>query len=386
MSSASTEASSVERPRAEAAIGKQTSPDSVMIGCCGNNEQEHLKISPEPKLNEMARFCMDVAMAECDSTDVALTSVFEVIENTRCVDCDETNPEWASLGFGTLVCLKCAGFHRSLGVHVTCVKGAKLDSWQDQKLHVSYMEQGGNVRFREHLESLGLSRCDNDDASCSRAATAVNDGASSSQNANAVRGEEAAASKPSVAAVAEEGTRGDSDQVEDEEAAATSPSSTSNVAEVSSPSSSSSTSSLSPPPSFLLLSRSTSFATNLKSKYSNPQVLYYTEILRATIEKREPREYVRGEWENTAVTVSPAHQVLKPRTWLPDASSPSCMICSKNFSLLARRHHCRLVAVILLSFLYFLFPIFPFCLAFFVFPLSFYSLSIFNPSSFSNCK
>ena len=37
--------------------------------------------------------------------------------NDRCVDCDAGRPEWASLGFGVLVCLDCAGYHRSLGMY-----------------------------------------------------------------------------------------------------------------------------------------------------------------------------------------------------------------------------------------------------------------------------
>jgi hypothetical protein len=29
--------------------------------------------------------------------------------NDACVDCGAASPSWASLGFGTLICLECAG-------------------------------------------------------------------------------------------------------------------------------------------------------------------------------------------------------------------------------------------------------------------------------------
>ncbi len=35
--------------------------------------------------------------------------------NRRCVDCRAADIEWCSMAFGTLVCLACAGRHRSLG-------------------------------------------------------------------------------------------------------------------------------------------------------------------------------------------------------------------------------------------------------------------------------
>jgi hypothetical protein len=50
-------------------------------------------------------------------------------DNGHCFDCGESDPEWVSLGFGTFVCLDCAGHHRSIGVHITMVRASKLDVW-----------------------------------------------------------------------------------------------------------------------------------------------------------------------------------------------------------------------------------------------------------------
>lgn len=81
-----------------------------------------------------------------------------VNSNVTCVDCGANDAEWASLSFGTLVCLTCAGFHRSLGTHITSVRAIKLDAWSDEQ--VKFLELGGNARFNEYIMSLQLSESD----------------------------------------------------------------------------------------------------------------------------------------------------------------------------------------------------------------------------------
>ena len=41
--------------------------------------------------------------------------------NSMCCDCGSSEPDWASLNLGTLLCIECSGIHRRLGVHVSKV-------------------------------------------------------------------------------------------------------------------------------------------------------------------------------------------------------------------------------------------------------------------------
>lgn len=53
-------------------------------------------------------------------------------ENKTCADCTMKNPKWASITFGTFVCLRCSGMHRQLQVHITKIKSVNLDKWQPE--------------------------------------------------------------------------------------------------------------------------------------------------------------------------------------------------------------------------------------------------------------
>lgn len=41
--------------------------------------------------------------------------------NDKCAECSATEPDWASLNLGILLCIECSGVHRNLGVHISKV-------------------------------------------------------------------------------------------------------------------------------------------------------------------------------------------------------------------------------------------------------------------------
>ncbi|RLN70148.1 hypothetical protein BBJ28_00022253 [Nothophytophthora sp. Chile5] len=72
----------------------------------------------------------------------------------RCVDCDAPYPQWATVSYGTFMCLECSGRHRGLGVHISFVRSVTMDSWTDKQ--VLQMQKGGNEAFREAFATAGV--------------------------------------------------------------------------------------------------------------------------------------------------------------------------------------------------------------------------------------
>lgn len=52
---------------------------------------------------------------------------------------------------GVFLCIRCAGIHRNLGVHISRVKSVNLDSWTPE--HVVSLQQMGNSRARAVYEA-----------------------------------------------------------------------------------------------------------------------------------------------------------------------------------------------------------------------------------------
>lgn len=40
-----------------------------------------------------------------------------------------SDPDWASLNIGALMCIECSGIHRNLGSHISRVRSLDLDEW-----------------------------------------------------------------------------------------------------------------------------------------------------------------------------------------------------------------------------------------------------------------
>lgn len=87
-----------------------------------------------------------------DRLQIILTRMLQDEDNKYCVDCDSKGPRWASWNLGIFMCIRCAGIHRNLGVHISRVKSVNLDSWTPQQ--VASMQLMGNSRARAVYEAL----------------------------------------------------------------------------------------------------------------------------------------------------------------------------------------------------------------------------------------
>lgn len=86
-----------------------------------------------------------------DRLQALITKMLQDEDNKYCVDCDSKGPRWASWNLGIFLCIRCAGIHRNLGVHISKVKSVNLDSWTP--VQVSSMQVMGNSRGRAVYEA-----------------------------------------------------------------------------------------------------------------------------------------------------------------------------------------------------------------------------------------
>ncbi|XP_018420332.1 PREDICTED: stromal membrane-associated protein 1-like [Nanorana parkeri] len=67
-------------------------------------------------------------------------------DNKYCADCEAKGPRWASWNLGVFMCIRCAGIHRNLGVHISRVKSVNLDQWTPEQIQC--MQDMGNTKAR----------------------------------------------------------------------------------------------------------------------------------------------------------------------------------------------------------------------------------------------
>ncbi|KAM7385080.1 hypothetical protein PAMP_001178 [Pampus punctatissimus] len=64
---------------------------------------------------------------------------------------DKDGPRWASWNLGVFMCIRCAGIHRNLGVHISRVKSVNLDQWTPEQ--IQSMVDMGNNRAKQLYEA-----------------------------------------------------------------------------------------------------------------------------------------------------------------------------------------------------------------------------------------
>ncbi|TNM85930.1 hypothetical protein fugu_008201 [Takifugu bimaculatus] len=80
-----------------------------------------------------------------------LSKLLREEDNKYCADCEAKGPRWASWNLGVFICIRCAGIHRNLGVHISRVKSVNLDQWTSEQ--IQSIQDMGNTKARKLYEA-----------------------------------------------------------------------------------------------------------------------------------------------------------------------------------------------------------------------------------------
>eukprot|EP00752_Nemacystus_decipiens_P004437 g4050.t1 len=249
--------------------------------------------------------------------------------NSRCADCGAPCADWASVAHGSFVCLKCAGQHRSLGIHVTFTRSLTMDKWTEGGLRL--MEAGGNTRLAEFVRRIGLypwsTVQDKYEHPCfslyRKHLVALADGEESPPISRE------ALEKAVLAASGEEAS--DLDDDDDDDASTSVNTSTSTTLDSNHGRETTSV-------QLKSLIRTVSGGCSGIGHVLRQWSCNLTAARRARAGRGGAGAEAEAGKDMSAGAMREGGEM--PR-WIPDEEKDACMICDRKFSLMLRRHHCR---------------------------------------------
>ena len=102
---------------------------------------------------------MELETVKDEIRDEVMKNILSIPSNQSCFDCGNKRPRWASPYLGIIICLECAGRHRSYGTHISFVKSVDLDKWKKKQL--KSLELTGNFYMKKKFEKYKIPKINN---------------------------------------------------------------------------------------------------------------------------------------------------------------------------------------------------------------------------------
>nr|GEV60446.1 ADP-ribosylation factor GTPase-activating protein AGD3 [Tanacetum cinerariifolium] len=138
-------------------------PIDVLRRVCGNDNSDFDHTAVEEYASERPSYPNPGRLSRIShhlqSAPKPIDVLRRVCGNDKCADCGASDPDWACLNLGILVCIECSGVHRNLGVHISKVRSLTLDVkvWEPSviTLFQSLGNAFANSVWEELLQSKG---------------------------------------------------------------------------------------------------------------------------------------------------------------------------------------------------------------------------------------